>query len=219
MLILWSVRVFIQCQGLKTDEIWLHFLSLWLLEQEIPLLFPLLFPIHLLLKLQSLTFSLEAPSWHYGLEGCFLSLVWEVALFDKEGRPWGSKCLSCVCKLPQLSSQWMQLKLPQKYNRKKSDFFFFLRIALYYILLWADNLFKGWQIVLSVWGNSLQPRFSCSCHGFPLLSIWSVSNHKMSHQTKLRGSVLNLNGQGEKSWAVACTWFTGSLKALVCKAF
>lgn len=79
---------------------------------------------------------------------------------------------------------------------EKRVIFFFLRIALYYILLWADNLFKGWQIVLSVWGNSLQPRFSCSCHGFPLLSIWSVSNHKMSHQTTAQRVCLKFEWPG-----------------------
>lgn len=59
----------------------------------------------------------------------------------------------------------------------------FLRIASYYILLWADNLFKEWQIVWSVWGTGLRLGSSCGCHRFPLLSICSVSKHKMNHQT------------------------------------
>lgn len=172
-------------------------------------------------------FALKASESHLLSRGSFVALwAWVMLLVssvgrfwclnDEEGGPWGSKCLSCVCRLPQVSSQWMQLKIPRKYNRK---IVIFLRIALYYILLWPDNLFKGWQIVLSVWGTSLQPRFSCGFHRFPLLSICSVSKHKMSHQTTAQvlsqvwmARVRNL----EKLLAAPDSQVL--LKALICKA-
>lgn len=106
----YSLEIFFQCHRVRElgapccmdagliQTVWRHFLLLCLLGREIPPPFPLLFPIPLLLKLQSLTFPSGAASWHYGLEWCFLSLLKEVAgaavvLNDKEGRPWGSKCL------------------------------------------------------------------------------------------------------------------------------
>lgn len=157
-------------------------------------------------------FALKASESHLLSRGSFVALwAWVMPLVssvrscwclnDKEGRPWGSKCLSCVFKLPQMSSQWMQLKLPWKYNRKRV---IFLRIALYYILLWADNLFKEWQIVSSVWGTSLQPRFSCSCHRFPLLSICSVSKHKMSNQTAAQRFCLMFEWPGWEALKSCC---------------